>query len=209
MSGISRRAAGKVAILEAAERLFSDQGFDGVSMSAVAQLAGVSKANIYHHFSSKEVLYMAVLRSSVAQTRVLLDALEEPSGNLEDRLRSFAHAHLRDILKRESASRLILREALSGDERKTRKLADEVVGDVYSRMTSIFREGQAAGVLRPDTDPALCAFLFLSANVFFFQSRIMMKQFPEAGFEEDPAAYSQGMADLLLNGMLSGESGDG
>ena len=47
------QAAGELAILEAAERLFAQQGYDGVSMRTIAREAGVSKANIYHHFDSK------------------------------------------------------------------------------------------------------------------------------------------------------------
>ena len=50
------RSAGENAILEAAVRLFSRHGFEGVSMRAVANEAGVSKSNIYHHFASKEAL---------------------------------------------------------------------------------------------------------------------------------------------------------
>ncbi|MDX8408093.1 MAG: helix-turn-helix domain-containing protein, partial [Mariprofundaceae bacterium] len=38
----------------AAEALFAARGFDGVSMQQIAQAADMSKANIYHHVSSKD-----------------------------------------------------------------------------------------------------------------------------------------------------------
>ncbi len=46
--------------------LFSVHGYDGVSMRRIADAAGVSKANIYHHFASKEALYFAIMRRSAA-----------------------------------------------------------------------------------------------------------------------------------------------
>jgi AcrR family transcriptional regulator len=62
--GTPRQSAGEKAILEAAVQLFSKNGFDGVSMRDIAEAAGVSKSNIYHHFKSKRVLYRSILRAS-------------------------------------------------------------------------------------------------------------------------------------------------
>ena len=46
-------------ILLAARRLFAERGFDGVSINDVAAAAGVSKANVFHHFGSKPKLHLA------------------------------------------------------------------------------------------------------------------------------------------------------
>ncbi len=45
------------AIIDAASRLFLENGFDGTSMDEVAKRAGVSKQTVYSHFSSKEQLF--------------------------------------------------------------------------------------------------------------------------------------------------------
>ena len=49
------------AILEAAEGAFLAAGFGAVSMDAIARQAGVSKATVYAHFTSKEELFGAVV----------------------------------------------------------------------------------------------------------------------------------------------------
>ncbi len=78
---LSGQSAGEVAILKAAVRLFSASSYDAVSMRGVAEAAGVSKANIYHHFSSKESLYQAILQSSAAELSGLVDQFHQaPSG---------------------------------------------------------------------------------------------------------------------------------
>src|SRR6185312_92095 len=48
----------------AAERLFAERGFDSVAISDVAREAGVCKANVFHHFATKQALYEAVLTRS-------------------------------------------------------------------------------------------------------------------------------------------------
>ena len=53
---------GAAAILEAAIPLFAERGFEAVALSAIAERAGVCKSNIFHHFGSKELLYVAVVR---------------------------------------------------------------------------------------------------------------------------------------------------
>lgn len=55
-------------IVEAAGQLFADRGFDGVSVRALAQRAGVNAAAINYHFGGKEGLYHAVLRTLIDDT---------------------------------------------------------------------------------------------------------------------------------------------
>lgn len=49
-------------LLDAAERLFADRGFEGTSMRAVTQAAGTSLSAANYHFGSKEALLQAALR---------------------------------------------------------------------------------------------------------------------------------------------------
>lgn len=52
----------RAAILEAAKQLFVRQGFDGTSMDAIANKAGVSKLTVYSHFRDKETLFSEAVR---------------------------------------------------------------------------------------------------------------------------------------------------
>ena len=51
----------RAAILKAAKRLFTTQGFDGTSMDAIAAAAGVSKLTVYSHYQDKERLFVAAV----------------------------------------------------------------------------------------------------------------------------------------------------
>lgn len=54
------------AILAAAADLFDREGIDGTTLSAIARAAGLSKANLYRYFDSREAILLAVLADEQA-----------------------------------------------------------------------------------------------------------------------------------------------
>ena len=80
------------AILEAAKRLFTTQGFDGTSMDQIAAAAGVSKLTVYSHFGDKESLFAAGAKAFCEQQ--LPGTLFEPHPEipLRERLMQIARA---------------------------------------------------------------------------------------------------------------------
>jgi AcrR family transcriptional regulator len=61
-------------ILDSAAKAFFDEGFEKASMRSIAQEAGISAANLYSYFASKDALFAAVAEPAAA---VLREALEE------------------------------------------------------------------------------------------------------------------------------------
>jgi AcrR family transcriptional regulator len=65
---------GRSRILVSAGVLFAERGFRGVSISDVADAAGLAKSSIYHHFKDKQALYLAVLSDMARQSREQMEA---------------------------------------------------------------------------------------------------------------------------------------
>lgn len=65
--GRPKDPAKRAAILEAAQRLFMRNGYDGSSMDAIAAEAGVSKLTVYSHFTDKETLFSFAVKSRCEQ----------------------------------------------------------------------------------------------------------------------------------------------
>ena len=193
---------GEQAILEAAETLFAQKGFDAVSMSAIARLANTSKPNIYHHFKNKNDLYLAVMKTAVQRSSVLLDALEDAPGTFSQRLIGFSTGQLQNILGHKRSTQLILRETLSEDSPQGQEITRLVMGEVFGRLVEMVHQGQRDKEFRGDIDPTLAAFMIISANMFFFQASPAMQHIPEAEFIDDAGTYSKGVMDVLINGML-------
>lgn len=154
-------------ILGTAEELFSEQGYDAVSISAIAERANVSKANIFHHFKIKHELYLAVLKCACHKSTRLLDDMVQAVGGPEGRLCHFIQAHMAHLYEHHRVTRLILRELVENGPRRGRELAEGAVGKNFARLVGILREGQARGELRDDVDPAVVATLLVGANVSF------------------------------------------
>ena len=179
-ASLDARSAGEAAILEAAVNLFSEFGYDRVSMRQIAQAARVSKANIYHHFDSKEQLYLSILKDSTERFSLLLDRLAADEGSFEDRLRSFAKAHLENVFENAGTVRLVLREILSGDEESNRTRVAPVMSDIFHRLVDILRSGQRSGALKSDLDPGLCALMLMGGDLFYFQCHQVLKHIPDS-----------------------------
>ena len=69
-------------LLETGARLFTERGYDGVSMSEVAREAGISKGLLYHYFSGKEEFFAATL-AAAAQELAALTATDPAAPPLE------------------------------------------------------------------------------------------------------------------------------
>lgn len=90
------------AILEAAKKLFVEQGFEGVSMDQIATEAGVSKLTVYSHYGDKESLFSAAIAAKCEEQ--LSDGLfaPDPAKPLRDQLLSIARAFFALITSREA-----------------------------------------------------------------------------------------------------------
>jgi len=57
----------RAVILAGAAEVFAQDGYEGASMSRIAQQAGVSKGTLYNHFESKAALFAAFVESECAR----------------------------------------------------------------------------------------------------------------------------------------------
>ncbi|WP_139024911.1 TetR/AcrR family transcriptional regulator [Bradyrhizobium sp. STM 3843] len=107
-----------VAILDAAQRLFLEAGYDGVNLEQVGQAAGVSRQTVYNQFGSKDAVFQEVVerhwqtvRQETASAFAEMENLQSPAAML----RSFASALLRFVTETDQVAftRLVIAESRS------------------------------------------------------------------------------------------------
>ena len=107
-----------MAILDAAERLFAEHGYEATSLNQVGTAAGVSRGTPGYFFRSKAELYQAVLDRSFAEVRDAVRAGRERAlASNEDHETILAGAvsdYFDFLAARPNFVRLIEREALNG-----------------------------------------------------------------------------------------------
>jgi len=101
-------------ILEAADSIFGDQGFDAATTRAIAERSGVNKALLHYHFASKHDLFGAVLDSYYERLeRLIAGALAAP-GSARDRFARVLDAYVDFLADNLRFSRMVQREATGG-----------------------------------------------------------------------------------------------
>ena len=88
------RAVREEQLLEVAERVFAEQGYQGASIEDIARAAGVTRPVIYDHFGSKENIYLACVRRARGELERLFDEAAGTSKDPGDQLWGGINAHM-------------------------------------------------------------------------------------------------------------------
>lgn len=138
-------------VLDAAFRLFLDQGYDAVSTDLIAKTAGVSKATLYAHFDSKESLFAEILTGHCADFAARIRIPETFDGDLRGTLRAFAHDFIALFQDEEG---LAMYRLLVGEVHRFPQIAltFEAAGpsEMNRRLTRLLAQMTALGELKID-----------------------------------------------------------
>jgi len=186
-------------ILVEAEVLFAERGFDGVSINEVALAAGVCKANVFHHFATKQDLYERVLTQACDAFGRSLDALELKERDLAGRLRRLVEWHNAFLHQRPHGTRLILRELTGSPTALERSPVFPLIQRNFDRVVSLLSE--VSDKLREGISPALVAKVVLSLNLFGFQTERLNERLTVAGSLAARPELQRQWLDLLLHGV--------
>lgn len=77
-------------IVEAADALFYQRGFEKTSFADIAEAVELSRGNFYYHFKTKDDILEAVIGLRSARTRAMLDTWARDAETPQARLRCFA-----------------------------------------------------------------------------------------------------------------------
>ncbi|CAL4865782.1 hypothetical protein MMA231_00018 [Asticcacaulis sp. MM231] len=86
-------------IIEAADRLFYEQGFESASFADIAAEVGLSRGNFYYHFKTKDEILTAVIALRLDRTRAMLGQWEAEGATPGETIRSFIHMLIRNQTK--------------------------------------------------------------------------------------------------------------
>ena len=76
-------------IIDVANRLFYERGYESTSFADIANELGISRGNFYYHFKTKDEILEAVIISRVLATNSLLDTWEKNGAGPVERIRAF------------------------------------------------------------------------------------------------------------------------
>ena len=144
----------RAAILDAALSLAQQVGLEGLSIGALADVAGMSKSGVFAHFGSREELQICVIRAYHERFRreVFLPALQAPRGL--PRLQAIIDLWMNFTSAELDSGCIYISGAVEFDDRPG-PVRDALVGMVQTWHASVRRAIEMArecGHLRADTD---------------------------------------------------------
>ena len=140
----SHRELTRTRLFEALGSLMGEQSFESITMSQIAERAGVGRTAVYNHFADKEVLLLAYMREVTGEfARVLTQRLEAEPDPLM-RLRIYIRSHLQMIGRYHVKAGMSLRRHMSGQGASHLHDHAGVVGEV---LIGILDEAMERGLI--------------------------------------------------------------
>ena len=143
-------------ILDVAERVFSDLGFDGSSTRMISSEAGVNMAMLNYYFGSKEGLFLAVFERKLGSFRTLLQNIgNDDSISSWDKFAKCIDNYVDRIIVNNCFQKMINRELSMTKRWDLTDRISEIVMLNANELKKILEEGIKNGSFSKYTDPQL------------------------------------------------------
>ncbi|MCB1957698.1 MAG: TetR/AcrR family transcriptional regulator [Rhodocyclaceae bacterium] len=146
-------------ILHAAAELFASQGYDRTSIRDIAAKVGLLPGSVYHHFPSKEDIYLGVYREGFRRIMARVREAAAAGRDPWDRLQRACEVHVSGLVEGEHIERLTGHSLAMIDDHE---VFDKIRGD-RNAYEQVFRELIEALPLAPGADRTLLRLTLLGA----------------------------------------------
>ena len=184
-------------LVEEAERLFRNQGFDAVTVEEIAVAADVAKGTFFNYFESKETLLGELLYSRIQS---LLTAPPAPEARADERIRLLFQTLWEELSPYRHLARRMFAHAMAHPKPEHLRPNQPTAA---LALAGLIREGQAQGIFRADINAELAGILMAT---YFFRLCVMeiVTDEIESAVPTIPCGHDwihEGL-DLLYRGML-------
>lgn len=184
-------------ILQAAQRLFAAQGFDGTTTRDLAAAAGVAEGTLFRHFPNKKAILVEV--ATQGWVEILTDLLTELSemGSYKA-VAQVMRRRMWNMKKNADMMRVCFMEAQFHPDLRER-IQIEVIEKMTDVAEAFFQEAMDKGIYRK-MDAKLVSKIFLGMFAIAGFSNETITS-PDSSPQEIQA-MAEGLADIFLNGVL-------
>ena len=199
--GVRQRSRASIErrILEAAESVFAEAGFNGATTAEIARRAGIPKANLHYYFKTKDELYQQVLTGIV---NTWLHTADEITADA-DPARALAHyitAKIELARTQPIPSRVFANEIIHGAPHLGGYLGTELRSWVDAK-SKVIKGWIAAGKMR-DVDPRHLLFMIWASTQTYadFASQISAVLGREQLPPQEYKSVARQVTDIILRG---------
>lgn len=179
-------------ILAAAQILFLNKNYADVTMTEIAETAGVTKGALYHHFPGKDALYLAMMHADLQEKKELFQSAAKSAGACRERLHRLVETFLGLPREKRELIKLVRRDINIFKNPIRDRLVRAYQAALPEQVEVIIRDGIRSQELAPG-DPRLLAWLHVALVEVIFTD-----------YAEELLGSPAAMADYAVNLFLSG-----
>jgi AcrR family transcriptional regulator len=198
MAGVrdQKKKQTRKAIMEAALKLFSRQGYEHTSIDQLARAAGIGKGTVYSYFQAKSEIFLAFCEEQLEFVYQELAAKSNPEAPLYEQLLTLFMGEFRFVSRNREFGRILLQETVFPKDftgARARELDDKYI----ALLTPIFKRAQQRGELRTDLELILATGHFYALYIMTVSGWYMGRLHTE----EDVAMAMEFLFEQALRGL--------
>ncbi|MDF2519308.1 MAG: TetR family transcriptional regulator, partial [Sphingobacterium sp.] len=182
-------------IIQTANKLFMDKGYNAVSTREIAKQCGLTQPALYHHFPDKESIYLAAIHYVTADIRQEFKSLkrvtDRPDAALKKMLMVLIQKHQTNIM-------MMIQDIVNEMDQENQHMLYELWQKTYlNPFKELFAEWAKQGLLRGQINSDAAARFCLSSIVPLTSKHV------EDGAEPSLSDKLSTIIDFLLHGLLN------
>jgi AcrR family transcriptional regulator len=181
-------------ILEAAERIFVADGYEGATIRKIADEVGVSSTALYMHFPDKGCILLEICERTISQLLERNRAIAAKPIDAGSRVRQMLDSYMRWGLEHPNAYQLVFSGPSPVSPDKGETVAD-LSARCYETFSGVVREVAADGRLRSGTADSAAQALWACCH------GVVMLMVTRPGFEWAP---TDELLSVTLDGLMHG-----
>ena len=146
----------QIQIIETAERLFAERGFDGTSVRDIADEAGVNVAMISYYFGSKEKMMEALFELRVGSVKIRVESLiKDQSLSPLEKVNMLIDEHIDRVMQKQCFHKIMMGVVATNKNPAILKAANSVKIRNAEVVNELIKDGQKKGVFKKKIDVIL------------------------------------------------------
>ena len=173
MNSISDNSTEKK-IIEAAETVFHEKGFDGARMQEIADKANINKGLLHYYFKSKDALFDAIFNMAIKRMSGNINSILKMEISLDEKIDLIIDSYMNLLLRNSSLPRFVITELNKDSDRFIKKYLSGEISHVFARFIDSVQLEINKGKIKP-IDPRHLFMNMLSMILFPFIGKPMIQ----------------------------------
>lgn len=174
----------QIHILQVAEKLFAENGFDGTSIRSISKEAGINIAMVSYYFGSKEKLLERLIYLRTSDLKLKLEQLQRETIDPIKKIEKYIALYIEKIDANRDMHKILHFEISTNKRAMDLKAFHDIKKKNLTSLTAIIEEGQALHVFKKDVLIPLITPTILGTYFHFHSNRVFFEALLQLDTEE-------------------------